>query len=109
MHEHHLAQEILRVALAAAPDGTVRAIDLVVGNLTIVANESIRFHFDLLSQGTLAEGAILRFSPQVLRCPHCNAELSGEMFAMAICPSCGQSRPDGDGTGGCYVQRIEID
>ena len=62
MHELSITQSVLSIVTEhaeRADAGKVTAINLVVGELTGFVDDSIQFYFDMLSPGTLAEGARL--------------------------------------------------
>ncbi len=89
-----VTQEILDIAVEKARENdakAVRQINLVIGDLSSVVDESVQFYFDFLSKGTLAEGAKLVFErvPTQVRCRRCNTEFAaiGENWT---CPNCRQ-------------------
>ncbi len=93
MHELSITQTLLDIVLeqAAANDAQrVGQVRLVIGEMSGIADESVRFYFELLSKGTIAEGACLavRRVPATARCREC-----GERFAFDrlswVCPTCG--------------------
>lgn len=62
MHELAIANTILSVTLAEAQklEGKrVTRIDLALGEMSGLQEESLGFHFDLVSRGTIAAGAKL--------------------------------------------------
>ncbi len=62
MHEMSITEEILRIVSkhAANADATnVTEIHIVIGELASFIDDSIQFYFDILSPGTVAEGAVL--------------------------------------------------
>ena len=61
MHEYPVTLEIVRMAEKTAREkgGIVRAIHLVVGEDSGFIGESIQMYFDVISEGTLCEGALL--------------------------------------------------
>ncbi len=96
MHELPITQNILRIANEhAAASGATRVTDLnlVIGQLSSIVDDSIQFYWDIISKGTLCEGAILHFEriPARMRCQTCGTEygLEGELRA---CPQCQGAR-----------------
>ena len=61
MHEYPVTLEIVRMAEKTAREkgGIVKAIHLVVGEDSGFIGESIQMYFDVISEGTLCEGALL--------------------------------------------------
>ncbi|HEY63248.1 MAG TPA: hydrogenase maturation nickel metallochaperone HypA [Caldilineae bacterium] len=113
MHELPVTESILEIVqrhAAAAGVTRVVRIRLVVGELTGFVPDSIQFYFDALSEGTIAEGALLEIErqPGRIRCRACGRiyePLDGQIW---ICPDCG-------GLGGeivagkeMYIESIEI-
>jgi hydrogenase nickel incorporation protein HypA/HybF len=69
--------------------GRITRIHLVVGEISGIVDESVQFYFDVVSRGTLAEGAQLAFErrPARLRCRACGHEFTlphGDW----TCPAC---------------------
>jgi hydrogenase nickel incorporation protein HypA/HybF len=77
MHELGITQEILEVVTAHSKGATVRRVVLEIGKLSAVLPDSLRFCFELCSEGTVAEGAILDIieTPGTARCRQCGAEV----------------------------------
>ena len=104
MHELAITQTMLDIVLEKAEESGARrvgAINLVIGELSGFVEESVRFYFDFLAKGTIAEGAALKFttvSPQA-RCRNC-----GKPFELVMkiseysprkkykCKKCGSTR-----------------
>jgi hydrogenase nickel incorporation protein HypA/HybF len=104
MHELPVTQGILSVVLEAAQQNGARrimAIDLVIGE----------FYFDILSQGTMAEGAVLRFrrEPATVTCWDCEHQFTTSAPLVAACPNCGSVRLQVTGGREFYVESIEVD
>ncbi|MGC9323646.1 MAG: hydrogenase maturation nickel metallochaperone HypA [Desulfomonilia bacterium] len=68
----------------------VNSLKLSVGSMSHVSPSSLRFAFEVLSEGTIAHGADLEFtvSPVKIYCFSCEEEFIQELFLPA-CPSCG--------------------
>ncbi len=114
MHELPVTQGILDIALdAAGKAGAQRiiAIDLVIGELTGMVDDSIQFYFDILSRDTLAEGALLRFRREVAMasCLDCGGESEVHPPLVASCPACGGARLRIAGGREFRVESIEVD
>jgi hydrogenase nickel incorporation protein HypA/HybF len=92
LHELSVAQSLLDIALrhAKQADATrITDLHLLIGDLASIVDDSLQFHWDMISQGTLAEGAQLHFQriPTELRCDECGHTYQpgrGEL----VCPSC---------------------
>jgi hydrogenase nickel incorporation protein HypA/HybF len=93
MHEMALAESMLEIVEAAARKhgaSRVSAVRLEIGTLSHVAVDALRFCFDAVTRGSLAEGAALDIdaTPGEAWCMPC-----GERVAIAQlgnpCPRCG--------------------
>lgn len=92
MHELAVTESILEIATQTAKEHAatkVTDIYLRLGQLSSIVDESVQFYWDIISQGTLAEGAQLHFThvPARLRCKDCGTEfeLTEE---LTPCPAC---------------------
>jgi hydrogenase nickel incorporation protein HypA/HybF len=92
MHELPITQSILEITLRHAQQAhanRVASINLVIGQLASVVDDSVQFYWDMISEGTIAQGALLNFERKavVLKCLNCENEYTpaGESFA---CPNC---------------------
>jgi hydrogenase nickel incorporation protein HypA/HybF len=64
MHELGITESLLSTALEYASKAQamrIKALNLVLGEQSSVAEDSVRFYFEYLSPGTMAEGATLAF------------------------------------------------
>ena len=93
MHELPITENILEIALRHAEQagaGCVTDIYLVIGQLASVVDESVKFYWDIISAGTIAEGARLHFDrrPAELICHDCTSTYQPAEGELA-CPACG--------------------
>jgi len=94
MHELSITENILEIALRHAQKANALRIAhlyLVIGQLASVVDESVQFYWDIIAQGSPAEGATLHFRriPTTLRCAQCHQQYqpSGGDFACPLCHS----------------------
>jgi hydrogenase nickel incorporation protein HypA/HybF len=90
MHELGIAQEIIAMVAGRAGQARVLRVVLEIGRHALIFPDSIRFCFDLCSEGTVAEGARLeiREIPGRARCRECGEEvLLEEPFGTCVCGS----------------------
>jgi hydrogenase nickel incorporation protein HypA/HybF len=95
MHEMSIAESLLTIILQESQShqaSRVVAVALRIGELSSVVPESLRFCFEMISQGTIVEGAELRVErvPVACRCEGCGTEFTVEHL-LFMCPAC-QSR-----------------
>lgn len=114
MHELSVMASILRTVLDHARQNQVRrivAVNLRVGELTDLLDEWMQKYFDHLSQGTPAEGALLKIerSPVVLTCRDCNQGLTIDKsdWGKAVCTGCGGSNMTVTAGKEFYIKNIE--
>jgi hydrogenase nickel incorporation protein HypA/HybF len=113
MHEYPITQQIIKIAEnhgKEAGAAKVTAIYLVVGDYSGFIGESIQMYFDVISEGTLCEGAkvnIERVKPK-LQCSQCGTYFERKPFSFA-CPACGgEGRPTEIGKE-FYIDSIEVE
>jgi hydrogenase nickel incorporation protein HypA/HybF len=90
MHELGLTQEIVEVVTQRAQDRKVRRVILEIGKLSCVLPDAVRFCFELVAEGTVAEGAELEIvqPPGRAKCRKCGAEFDMDaVFARCVCGS----------------------
>jgi hydrogenase nickel incorporation protein HypA/HybF len=114
MHELPVTEGILNVALEAARQNGARrivAIDLVIGQLAGIVDDSVQFYFDILSKDTIAEGAVLRFrrEPATATCADCGHQFPVSAPLEAVCPACHGIRLHISGGREFFVESIEVE
>lgn len=102
MHEITLVTglfEIIKEQVAARGIESISKVRLKVGELAAVEPMTLTACFEVVAEGTVAEGARLEIEevPLTGRCRGCGAGFRIENFSF-ICPSCGEG--DAEMTGG---------
>jgi hydrogenase nickel incorporation protein HypA/HybF len=92
MHEMAVTQSILDIAIRHAQQAGashILQINLVIGELSGIVDDSVQFYFDFLSKDTIAEGAKLAFDRRsaIYRCRECGTTYHPERFQW-VCPAC---------------------
>ena len=113
MHEMSLAMGVLQIVEEAARAQRfrrVRSVLLEIGELSMVEVEAMRFCFDAVSRGTLAEGAVLNVvevAGQGL-CFNCN--MTVPLAALYDpCPACGGHPVQATGGTEMRVKELEVE
>lgn len=113
MHELPITQHIIKIAENSCMENggkRVKHIQLVIGDDSGFITDSIQMYFDIISEGTLCEGAaitIQRIKPQ-LKCSQCG-QLFQRKYLSFECPACGgQGGPTEIGKE-CYVDSVELE
>src|SRR3954447_15898831 len=77
MHELAIAEQVVDTAIERGNGARVTRVVLHVGVLSAVLPDALRFCFDLVTEGTLAEGAVLEVVEIAgrARCRACGEEL----------------------------------
>ena len=113
MHELAITQSIIDIVVRHAEQAQARRvlrINLVVGDLSSIVDDSVQFYFDYLSKDTLAEGAVLAFErrPVSLVCGEC-AYRWQPPTADWTCPRCKQAQARVAEGREFYVNSIEVE
>jgi hydrogenase nickel incorporation protein HypA/HybF len=76
MHELGIAQEVVAIVAQHARRKVIRVV-LEIGKLSAILPDAIRFSFDICSEGTVVEGAVLEIIeiPGRARCRACDGEV----------------------------------
>ena len=96
MHELGIAQEMIKIAFEYAAKNRAAHITAFYIEISAAADESedsLRFYFELLTPGTLAEGARIQITrvPVTAKCLDCGNEFAWETPEVA-CPRCDGAR-----------------
>jgi hydrogenase nickel incorporation protein HypA/HybF len=111
MHELMVTESLLEIALRHAREaGAIRITDLflVIGELSSVVDDSVQFYWDIVSEGTPAEGATLHFRriPAEMACLEC-----GETYDPKVdltCPACASANVRIVSGQEFYLEAIEV-
>ena len=92
MHEVGIMSEAVRLAEETARahgNRRIATLGLRVGTLSGAVPDALRFAFEAVTQGTLAEGASLTIEAVPARwwCPSCTTEFADD-DALSSCPHC---------------------
>ncbi len=95
MHELYATQAILDRALKKADEqkaDRIAAVYLVVGELSSYTEDSVKFYWDEISKGTIAERSDLHFRrvPAEVQCMACFSKYHPEEGEI-LCPNCGSN------------------
>ena len=113
MHELAITEGIINTAVPAAREagaGKILEIRLKIGELSGVLPACIQEYFDIVSQGTIAEGARLSVEriPVSVRCLDCGFE--GVIDRKKIrCPRCGGAELRITAGREYYVDSLEVE
>jgi hydrogenase nickel incorporation protein HypA/HybF len=89
VHELAIAESVVEAVTKELPGAKVTCVRLEIGALSGVVPDSIRFCFDLATEGTGLAGARLEITepPALCRCRACGAEFQPDS-QIVLCP-CG--------------------
>jgi len=113
MHEYSVTMGLIKMVVEEANKVNVKKITeirLVIGDLSTIIDDSVQMYFDILSKGTVAEGAKLVFKriEAQFECTSCG-HIFNKPKTGFDCPACGElGRPTGVGKE-FYVESIEVE
>lgn len=112
MHELSITQSMIElVQETAAQHGATKVakIRVKVGALTCIQPDALKFCFEVLREGTIAEGAELEIEkvPVKLKCSLCDTVSEGKIGMP--CPACGHGKLEVIAGKEFYVESIEVD
>ena len=92
MHELSITESLLKTASDYAQKNNakrVTALNLVIGELSGIIDDSVQFYWDMISENSICEKSVLNFDKRkaFMKCMACDNEFSldGE---LSPCPSC---------------------
>lgn len=113
MHEFPITEQIIKIAEERAIQAEavrVTKVSLVVGDYSGFIGESIQMYFDIISKGTLCEGAVIeieRVKPK-LQCGSCGAYFERQPMSFQ-CPHCGGEGGPTEIGKEFYIDSIEVE
>ena len=92
MHELSITESLLRIAVEHAEKANAQRVtdlNIVMGELASMVDDSIQFYWEIIAKGTIAEQAILHFRrvPAELQCQTCFERYHPTDRELA-CPKC---------------------
>ena len=113
MHELSVTQGMLEIVVRYAQQAgaqRVTHINLVIGDLSSIVDDSVQFYFDFISQDTIAKGAQLVFQrvPATFRCWDCGNTFTPNERDFT-CPACEGMRVEVVAGNELRVESIEVE
>jgi hydrogenase nickel incorporation protein HypA/HybF len=94
VHELAIAESLMEIVLEEGRRHNLQKVTVIrlqIGALAAVVPEALTFSFEMVSQNTIASGAVLEIEslPVVARCSSCevNLEVENQVF---LCARCGE-------------------
>lgn len=109
MHELAIAEGILD-ALKGQVKGKITSVKLRIGEMSGVVPEALRFSFQIASEGTIAEGAILDIEhvPLTARCADCSETFHIKNYSFE-CSRCGGGNFKVVGGRELIIEEVEVE
>jgi hydrogenase nickel incorporation protein HypA/HybF len=109
MHELAITENIVAIATDASASRQVKIITLKIGELSGVEPEAVRFCFDIVSKGTVTEGARLEIIkiPAMIRCRKCSCDF--HLNDDWSCPACAAIGGEVQSGREFFVESIEVE
>jgi hydrogenase nickel incorporation protein HypA/HybF len=88
----------------------INSVSLVVGESAGIIPESVQLYFDMIAEGSPAEGAKLnvRFVKTQMHCPVCGKNFTRPRFSFE-CPNCGTLGNPTETGKEFYVESVELE
>ena len=109
MHELSITRNIVAIVTERARDAKVLRIKLEIGKLSAIMPDAVRFCFDIVAKGTVADGAVLEIHeiPGRGQCRNCHKEMLLEQL-FAYC-ECGSNEIDRIAGEELKIKEMEVD
>lgn len=109
MHEMSLAEGVMQVVEEAAQARPVRTVWVEIGQLAAVETEALRFAFEVVKRGTVADGAELQIidRPGTAWCMQCGDTVPLQARGDG-CPACGSYQLQVTGGDQMRVKELEL-
>jgi len=96
MHELAVTQSILKIALQHAEKANAKRVtdlNIVMGELSKMVDDSIQFYWEIIAKDTIAEKATLHFRrvPAEFQCLSCSEKYNPGVGEF-VCPKCGSAK-----------------
>jgi hydrogenase nickel incorporation protein HypA/HybF len=113
MHELSVTESILAIVTRHATQAgaqRVTKINLVIGQLASIVDDSVQFYWDIIARDTLAEGAQLQFRriPLEMLCLDCHSSFQPEPDCFT-CPECNSNHLQITAGREFYVESIDVE
>jgi hydrogenase nickel incorporation protein HypA/HybF len=113
VHELGVTQSILQIALHHAHEAgatRITSLNLVIGELASIVDDSVQFYWGMIAKDTIAENAVLNFKriPALLKCRACGHTFDMDRREFA-CPACGSGKVEVAGGDEFFLESIDVD
>ena len=113
MHELSIAANILDIVLNEISSGNykkITGVDIIIGDLSGVGVDNVKYYFEMLSRGTPAWGAIMTFEykKSKFRCNSCDKIYERDSFSI-LCPFCNSGGTVVESYTSLYIESIEVE
>lgn len=114
MHELPVTESIVRIAVEEAERHKAKKINEIrikVGELSGLVPECIQYYFDIISSGTITEGAQLKIYkiPITMKCSSCGFVGETKDFTDNKCPGCMSTQMKMVGGNEFYIDSLEVE
>ena len=113
MHELAVTESLLEISLRHAKQANavkITMLNLVIGDMASIVDDSLQFYWGMIAAGTIAEGAVLNFKrvPAQFTCLVCLTVFSPDRDDFC-CPACQSTDLKLTAGSEFFLESIEID